>query len=80
MDDQTQVEKRLGWLAGIILLWGALILVRLVMLQVVHHQDYLRAARKAQEIEVKIPAHARQYLRSQRPPAGHEHAAWIRSS
>src|SRR5437763_2436323 len=56
MDDQKQVEKRLGWLAGAILLWGAVVIVRLVMLQVVHHHDYIRAARKAQEIEVKVPA------------------------
>ena len=56
MDDQKQVERRLGWLACGILLWGAIITVRLVMLQVVHHRDYLRAARKAQEIQVKVPA------------------------
>ena len=56
MDDQKQVEKRLGWLACVILVWGAIILVRLVMFQVVHHRDYLRAARKAQEIQVKVPA------------------------
>jgi cell division protein FtsI (penicillin-binding protein 3) len=56
MDDRKQVEKRLGWLACVILLWSAVILVRLMMLQVVRHQDYLRQARKAQEIEVKIPA------------------------
>src|SRR5579871_2738319 len=56
MDDQKQVERRLAWLTGAILLWGAVILGRLVMLQVVHHRDYLRAARKAQEIEVKLPA------------------------
>src|SRR5204863_8549083 len=56
MDDQKQVERRLGWLAVGILLWGAVITVRLVMLQVVHHRDYLRAARKAQEIQVKVPA------------------------
>src|SRR5205085_2625932 len=56
MDDQKQVEKRLGWLAGVVLVWGAVILVRLVMLQVVHHRDYLKAARRAQEIEIKVPA------------------------
>ena len=56
MDGRKQVEKRLGWLACVILIWSAFILVRLVMLQVVRHQDYLRLARKAQEIEVKVPA------------------------
>jgi cell division protein FtsI (penicillin-binding protein 3) len=56
MEDQKQVERRLGWLAGAVLFWGAVIAIRLVMLQVVHHRDYLRAARKAQEIEVKVPA------------------------
>ena len=56
MEDQKQVEKRLGWLAIVIVVWGAVILFRLVMLQVVHHRDYLKAARKAQEIEIKVPA------------------------
>src|SRR6476661_10307204 len=56
MEDQKQVEKRLTWLMGVVLVWAAFITVRLVMLQVVHHSDYLRAARKAQEIEVKVPA------------------------
>jgi cell division protein FtsI (penicillin-binding protein 3) len=54
--EQRLVEKRLGYFAGAILLWGALILIRLVLLQVVHHQDYLRLAHKAQEVKVKIPA------------------------
>jgi cell division protein FtsI (penicillin-binding protein 3) len=56
MEDQKQVEKRLTWLMGVVLVWAAFIMIRLVMLQVVHHRDYLRAARKAQEIEVRIPA------------------------
>ncbi len=55
MDDGKRVDKRLGWLVCVILLWSGLILARLVMLQVVRHDDYLRLARKAQEIEVKIP-------------------------
>src|SRR5579872_2812095 len=54
--NQAQFEKRVGWLAGVVLLWGATILIRLLMLQVVHHQDYLRLARRSQEVEVKIPA------------------------
>ena len=56
MDDRRQVNKRLAWLACAILAWSAFILVRLVLLQVVRHQDYLKRARQAQEIEVKVPA------------------------
>ncbi len=49
-------EKRLTWLAGIVLLWAAAILLKLISLQVVHHQRYLEAARARQELMVEIPA------------------------
>jgi cell division protein FtsI (penicillin-binding protein 3) len=50
------VERRLIWLAGIVLVWGGAILVKLVSLQVVHHQDYVRKARARQEETVPLRA------------------------
>jgi cell division protein FtsI (penicillin-binding protein 3) len=50
------VERRLIWLAGIVLLWGAAIFYELVSLQVVHHRQYVAAARKSQEKMNEIPA------------------------
>jgi cell division protein FtsI (penicillin-binding protein 3) len=49
-------ERRLQWLGGIVVLWGAAILWNLVKLEVFHHKEYVRIARKSQEIEVKVPA------------------------
>ena len=53
---RTQAERRIGWLALVILAWGAAILVRLLLLQVVHHQEYVERARRTQEIDRPIPA------------------------
>jgi cell division protein FtsI (penicillin-binding protein 3) len=50
------VERRLIWLAGIILVWGAAIFFKLISLQVVHHQQYVAAARRSQEKVDEIPA------------------------
>src|SRR3954468_23411013 len=50
------VERRLKYLAGTVLLWGALIFLKLLSLQVLHHQDYVRMARARQEQEKEIPA------------------------
>jgi cell division protein FtsI (penicillin-binding protein 3) len=50
------VDSRLTWLAGGILLWAAIILIKLVSLQVVHHPSYLRMARQQQEKQVDIHA------------------------
>jgi len=50
------VERRLAWLAGFVLIWGGLILTKLVALQIVHHQDYVRKARARQEQVVELPA------------------------
>src|SRR5690348_15323517 len=47
---------RLTWLATAALLWAALIVVRLISLQVVHHSEYTRLARQRQEMRVEIPA------------------------
>jgi len=50
------LERRLKWLAGLILIWGALIFCKLVSLQVVHHRQYAGLARARQEQVNKIPA------------------------
>ena len=49
-------ERRLTWLARIVLLWGAAIFLKLVSLQVVHHQEYAKKARARQELVVDIAA------------------------
>src|SRR5260370_253377 len=50
------VERRLTWLAAIILLWGAAIFQKLVSLQVLHHREYAIMARARQELVIEIPA------------------------
>jgi cell division protein FtsI (penicillin-binding protein 3) len=50
------VERRLIWLGGIVLLWGVGIFGKLVSLQVVHHQDYVKKARARQEELVQLRA------------------------
>ena len=49
-------SRRLTWVAGGALLWLALILAKLVSLQVIHHGVYARLARQQQELRVEIPA------------------------
>ncbi len=50
------VERRLTWLARIVLLWGGAIFLKLVSLQVVHHQEYASKARARQELAIEIVA------------------------
>jgi cell division protein FtsI (penicillin-binding protein 3) len=50
------LERRLKWLAGIILVWGGAILCKLISLQVLHHRQYAGLARARQEQVVKILA------------------------
>ena len=50
------LERRLKWLAGLILIWGGVILCKLVSLQVVHHRQYAGLARARQEQVVEILA------------------------
>ncbi|HYW45451.1 MAG TPA: penicillin-binding protein [Bryobacteraceae bacterium] len=49
------VERRLTWLVRIVLLWGAAIFLKLVSLQVLHHQEYAKKARMRQELVVPLP-------------------------
>src|SRR5579871_1933562 len=50
------VERRLTWLAGAVLLWGAAIFLKLVLLEVVHHAEYARMARSRQEVPIELAA------------------------
>jgi len=50
------VDRRLTWLAGIVLLWGAAIFLKLVSLQVLHHEKYSRLAKARQELAIEILA------------------------
>jgi cell division protein FtsI (penicillin-binding protein 3) len=48
------VERRLKWLAWIVVAWGAAIFLKLVSLQVIHHREYVNLARARQELVVEI--------------------------
>ena len=50
------LERRLKWLAGLVLVWGAAILCKLVSLQVLHHRQYAGLARARQEQVIRIAA------------------------
>jgi cell division protein FtsI (penicillin-binding protein 3) len=49
-------ERRLKWLARIVVVWGAVIFLKLISLQVLHHREYVRLARSRQEQQKVIPA------------------------
>jgi cell division protein FtsI (penicillin-binding protein 3) len=49
------VERRLKWLAWIVVAWCAAIFYKLVSLQVFHHTEYVKLARARQEKAVEIP-------------------------
>ncbi|MBZ5623565.1 MAG: transpeptidase family protein [Acidobacteriia bacterium] len=49
------VDRRLTWLAGVVLLWGGAIFYKLVSLQVLHHRLYSQLARARQELVIEIP-------------------------
>ena len=48
-------ERRLQWLAGIVVLWGAAIFWNLVKLEVFHHKEYVRIAHKTRKSRLKFP-------------------------
>src|ERR1035437_1198262 len=50
------VDRRLAWLAGIVLIWGAAIFFNIISLQVVHHLEYSKLATERQVVAVDIPA------------------------
>jgi cell division protein FtsI (penicillin-binding protein 3) len=49
------VERRLKWLAWIVVAWCAAIFFKLISLQVLHHSEYVRLAKARQEKAVEIP-------------------------
>jgi cell division protein FtsI (penicillin-binding protein 3) len=53
---RAKAFRRLTFLVGVLLLWGAGIFVKLVSIQIVHHHEYLADARKQQEREIPLPA------------------------
>jgi cell division protein FtsI (penicillin-binding protein 3) len=50
------LERRLTWLAAIVLAWGAAISCRLIYLQILKHGEYARTARSRQEMPIEIQA------------------------
>ena len=56
MEHSAQTVKRVSWFALVVFVWGLFVLAKLVSLQVVHHEDYLRQARRQQERTVEIDA------------------------
>ena len=54
----TMVERRLTWLAVIVLFWGAAILKNLISLQIFHHREYAVRARSYRKWWRKFPRRA----------------------
>jgi cell division protein FtsI (penicillin-binding protein 3) len=50
------LERRLAWLAAVILLWSAAVVCKLISIQVLQHQKYARLAVARQELIVEVPA------------------------
>jgi cell division protein FtsI (penicillin-binding protein 3) len=50
------VDRRLAWLAGIVVIWGAAIFFKIISLQVIHHEEYAKLATERQVVAVEIPA------------------------
>jgi cell division protein FtsI (penicillin-binding protein 3) len=50
------VDRRLAWLAGIVVIWGAAIFFKIISLQVIHHEEYAKLASERQVVAVEIPA------------------------
>ena len=55
-DTGNHAARRLTWFAALVLLWSALVFIKLFWLQAVNHKTYLRLARQQQERVVEIPA------------------------
>src|SRR5206468_3356769 len=50
------VERRLAYLASIILIWGGTVFYKILSVQVVHHHAFAAKARARQELKVELPA------------------------
>jgi cell division protein FtsI (penicillin-binding protein 3) len=53
---RLEAIRRLTWLGAALLVWGVAILGELISLQILHHGDYVRQARKQQEASVDLIA------------------------
>jgi cell division protein FtsI (penicillin-binding protein 3) len=53
---RLEAIRRLTWLGAALLLWGVAILGELISLQIVHHDDYVKKARKQQEASIELTA------------------------
>src|SRR5262245_31266675 len=50
------VERRLAYLASVILIWGGTVFCKIFSVQVVHHRIFAAKARARQELKVETPA------------------------
>jgi cell division protein FtsI (penicillin-binding protein 3) len=50
------VKRRLSWIAAIVAGWCAIVFFKLVSLQVIHHEEYVRQARARQQRAIEVPA------------------------
>jgi cell division protein FtsI (penicillin-binding protein 3) len=55
-DARAEANRRLVWLAGVILVWAVCLLAKILFIQVVRHDEYAAQARQQQERVVEIPA------------------------
>ena len=55
-DPEIQATRRVRTFARIAILWAAIIFLRLVHLQVINHNDYVRLAQQQQEKQIEIQA------------------------
>ena len=49
------VERRLKWLAWIIVSWGVVIFCKLFTLQIIRHDEYVRMARRGRKRPSRFP-------------------------
>ena len=56
MEHNTTAVRRVSWFALVVFLWALFVLAKLVSLQVVHHEDFVRQARRQQVRTVEIEA------------------------
>src|ERR1017187_6438046 len=54
--ESYMADRRLRWLAGIVLVWGTVIFLKLTSIQVIHHREYSRLARARQQMVIEVPA------------------------
>jgi cell division protein FtsI (penicillin-binding protein 3) len=53
---ETESIPRLRWLVRLMLVWAAIIIARLVYLQVIQHEEYQRQAQIQHEKQIEVPA------------------------